>query len=379
VVDLYNEDVQDVSPNNGGGNQQAQRASWYYFLQGLTPLQLQNLIPDCVGQTNTTTQTNGGLNRLPPMQHPMMPWLYASNVNSIVGYGGGKDAVKTPSNAVYEGGRLVSSFVNYPVWRVGIDFTNRPYPIATDARIMKQTSLWPYEGNPVYANNAVFPASITVQSVNEWDRWTDLDLDPKEDAVSAQMGSMRFESSNAVVNKQEFPGQPRMVLPNQMVKLVWYEVPYRYVISTNSYFSKWLGRVNYNGLYICAKFFDKGELLYLGWRPKKYRQAGSLSEAQTELHEPPSFYNTLLCDLEFTFLYTPRKATDVLAASRNPNFVTAGHNVLPWVMDRKFHFAMVTPKKTEPEKAYPSFFSFPLEVMQYDPDAPDALQIASYP
>ena len=81
-----------------------------------------------------------------------------------------------------------------------------------------------------------------------------------------------------------------------------------------------------------------------------------------------------LCDVEFNFEYTNRSNGGATPTISNPNWIAAGHNLLPWLYDRKFYYATATPfirppaTDTDPSVWAPTYESFPFQLLFTDPD-----------
>lgn len=459
----YLEDVDGISSCTAGFSLEKSEATSVYMLANPSAADLLALPTDVLGGT-TVAVSDGRMQRSMPLGHPIWPNLYASNIRSVVGMGmsdpvESTTASKVAANSPLEGPDL-PSWWKYVWYKVTIDFTSRPYPVVVDDDISKLNGTWNYEGvDATTGQIATASTPVTFPYTTEWDRWTDLDVEPKEQAVQAQQGTMRFQSKSPLVSAQIFPGQPRMTLPNKLLKFIWYAVPYRYFLSSNSYLDKWVGRINQNAITLCGKSFAAGTLLYLGCKPHKFSppvQTGSFTGA--------IFTYDKLVNLQLEFLWTTRFVTDlppapalgpfvasqykivttinnvptvqagfgagtitstgaavvgtgtfftsalhvgdfigsatngwvqILAISDdthltlaqlpggpvNANFIQAGWNLQPWVIDRKYHYALTQPINATGSaflSPSPAFLSFPFEVMQYDPDAADALQTATY-
>ena len=91
-----------------------------------------------------------------------------------------------------------------------------------------------------------------------------------------------------------------------------------------------------------------------------------------------------LCNIELHFFYVKRIATDLpFAGIFDPsggNYVAQGHNLLPYMGDRQYHYAVSTGGAVggvNLPAGVPSFYSFPAECLFYDPDADGALDITA--
>ena len=115
-------------------------------------------------------------------------------------------------------------------------------------------------------------------------------------------------------------------------------MPYRYLTSVNSYLNYYGGYINQNAW----MNWKPGELLYMGYKPIRYTPP---VQGLVQLNTGSSGYvnsSEKWCDIELTFLRTSRKlsnAAEKYGSLRNGNWIQAGHNLLPWAGDRKFHYA----------------------------------------
>jgi len=346
----YLEKVESEAPSTAGASVDGGRAVSTFLLEEPTADDLQNAINELLGGT-TYASTGFKMQRTPPKAHPTFPFWYASNIPSIRGVGeftleDADPALEVPT---------IPQYALYEDYWFTVEFTPRPYPVGLDEDISVASGSWYDEGG----------TSRSFQYAKEWLRYTDYEYVPQFDNVSAQQGQMVFESTDAA-NKKGFLGSPRMFLPNQILKFWWFQVPYRYVTSANSYITKWVGRINQNAWYN----WKPGQLLYLSYSPKRYSPPIPLEDDFWE----GSFLTTQkLCNIEFTFLYTNRPATALAAAPTNRHYVQAGHNLLPWFQTRKFYYAKsVASTALGIPGDIPANLSFPIELLFTDPDAAGA-------
>jgi hypothetical protein len=176
-----------------------------------------------------------------------------------------------------------------------------------------------------------------------------------------------------------------MWLPDQILKVKWYQAPYRFITSTNSYIAgsaarNWRGRVNQNPWWN----WRAGSLMYMGYSVTKYsppfNEVGSYPSYVPRSTDPLNVGTVIhyerLCDIELTFLLTNRYRSGSLGAGiSNGNYVAAGHNLLPNLADNNFYYGTRTPLNADGTSGTPSvqnppaWYSFPLEALFSDPDA----------
>lgn len=368
----FNEFVATDEPAGGAFTPESSKKQAIYSLIGPVLADLQN-IPESILGTTSVQVGDGRLQRQPPLACPMYPWLYASAISNVQGRGKGSGQVPTPDTLTGQPAEvplITSYYWNYAQYFYTVDFTPRPFTVATDDKIVKYSGSW-YDET---VSNGTVPVSYYIAP--EWLRYTDYDVLPRYDNVTAQQGQMVFRSSSgsppAGPDGTPFSGMPKMYLPNQTLKITWFGVPYRYVTSSKSYLSRWLGRINQSDWW----YWKKGQLLYIGWNPFKFNTlapeevpenagapGGGVAGNPAGLIAPNK-----LCNIEFTFLLTNRTASDLPAAPTNKSYIQAGWNLQPWFTDRRYHYCSSNAKGGLIPNV-PSFLSFPIELLFYDPDA----------
>lgn len=312
------------------------------------PIDLLGMSQAILGGVNTDVG-NGRLSRILPLAHPQWPWLYAVHYD-VRGIGAPVfTAGISPLEAL-----PMPAFALYPVYEVTIDFENRDYAVLPDDNI--ETLPWTW-----------FDVDGSTQETTiamEWLRFTSYQAQPQNDWVTATIGNgLRFITANGSGNTGTDPGakggapiptMPRALLPNEIIKMTWHFVPYRYYSSPNSYLRRFRGRINQFAWYN----WGRGELLYLNANPIRFTPP---------LLQPANwiFGSTTVdkwCDLELYFMATKRDGVNVPSSVTNPNSVAAGHNLLPWHGDNQFYYA------ENPATHMPFFQSFAMELLFTDPD-----------
>lgn len=378
----YIEDQQDdgnsiagFSFNVTGGSARSQ-----YYLESYQAVNLQGTINDILGYTDTTVVSGRvALNRKMPLRHPKFPYMYASGISGITGLGytvpGSSLASPTPAPMEILDAPAISDFRQYLKYRIGVEFTGpRTYAIANNSAISNQSGSW------------TTPAKIT-QSYTwapEFLRYTDFDLAPQDNTIQGQQGDMSLYKNGSYI---PFTSPPWMWLPDSILRITWYQVPFRFILSPNSYIaaSPWRGRVNQNYMW----FWPPGWLLYLGYNVKKYAPpTGFTQTVQTNPNAVPpeqprySYFNyAQLCDIELSFLVTNRYLRNSIGfAPDNANYVTglradgatqgAGHNLLPDLTTNQFFYGTRNDASGNPSTNNPpAWLSAPLEVLFSDPDS----------
>jgi hypothetical protein len=379
----FKEDAEDVSNSHAGAAPQEGRATYSYILQpnNLTGADLVDLFTYIFGTTNTSPSGDGRLNRDMPLAHPVYPNWYAHGLAKIIGVGVGKKQAANPSplDAINNPNSQLPFFSLYPQYRLVIDFGPTNYNVLPDDAIY--TSVYTRQTwNPPLSNTGVlyFWAS-------EWTRFVDWTTDALPDFIKATGGQTQIIFGPAK-NVLGFPGTPNIFLQNQLIKMTWRQVPYRFITSPNSYIQKAIGRINQNSFFIWLP----GQLLYLNYKCKPYTPPVGQIVKQFLLNNAPT--DTVaylpqiqnvgqLVDIEFTFMLTtrtlasgddPKTYINNLGGTWYNNWIyKQGHNLLPYYFDRLFHYVGCAVKVggvVSPSAGRPSFFSFPFELLFTDPD-----------
>ena len=385
---------------NGGFSVDGGRFVRPYIVMAPQPSDLVNAIVDILGTTAYASSGNGKLNRTPPVADPVYPWLYAFSIQAIVGKGG-QFVVTDPA---YDNLQIqaIAQFALFPAYVFMIEFRPRPYAILLDEDITQYTAGSTYasvyyptldngtstfcfaQGNSTYALSS---PQTNWFFVDEWNRYTDFDLQSTENYVSSQVGSGKFVTSG-IMARQGLPDAnnaqpmiaPRIFLPDEVLELIWYQVPLRLITSPASYLRRWRGRVNQNALSWPSGVYTPGSVLYVNFKQKKY-QPPVPNQVQNQFGDPTTFSTEKLCDITMRFLLTNRYVPDIPAtapANRNcvlgavdPNtgLWNGGHNALPWLTDRQFHFSVGNVAAGSSTMSYVPFQSAPLELLFTDCDS----------
>ncbi len=304
------------------------------------------------------------LRRQLPLAHPTWNWLYAEDVTDFRGRGrGGLKA----SGRKLEAPPITTAFWQYARYYVSINFTSRPYAVLSDNNINVTTE--------TAANFAGVNQTYTVAT--EWDRYTDYEPTSSPESVTATQGSMYFRDRSLAVFNVSYPvynAMPRMFLKNSLVRFMWYQVPFSYISSTNSYIQAFRGYINQLDWYL----WKAGELLYLDFRIKRYTPPAPALQLLGNPFDPPppagvvkSTYSTeKFVDIEFDFLQTNRTTSDNQYTPFNTNWIVKGHNLMPYWLDRKFHYATTydIAAPFNEAKWLPSWLSVPFSLLFTNPD-----------
>lgn len=329
----FNERADDLSPGVGGFDMKGGKAT---LILDVAPDELEDAITELLGSVSPAG--DGTLTRTLPKAHPFWPWLFASRISNIQGVRFNEaveanDELEAPS---------LDEYGEYELWRLTVEFEPRPYAVLADDSIELESVNWYDEaggGGPVDLST-------------EYYRFTDYDVLPQPELITANQGQMSLVigvSTTAV-----FQSFPRITMPKAVVKFRWYQIPFSYVDSTNSYLTDYIGYINQNAWY----GWPAGSLLYTGATVVRYT--------------PPvpdvvpgfagvSFSTEKLCDVELVFEYTKREAEYTPTLS-NPNWIVGGHNLQPRFTDRKFYYVK---SNADGQSLFPSV---PFDLLFHDPD-----------
>ncbi len=299
------------------------------------------------------------LRRQLPLAHPTFPWLYAEDVTDFRGRGRG---ALHASGTQLEAPAITPVYWQYGRYYAGVSFTSRPYAVLSDNSVQVTTE--------TAANFA--GVNQTYHIATEWLRYCDWEPTSQPDSVTATQGSMYFRDPSLSVFLVSYPvynAMPRMFLQNQMVKFYWYQVPFSYISSTNSYIQAFRGRINQLNWFN----WPAGSLLYLDFRIKRYTpptpalivQANPFAQAGAK----NTFSTDKFVDIEFSFLHTTRTTGDTYVPF-NTNWIVKGHNLMPYWLDRKFHYTTTydIASPFDQSKWLPSWLSVPFSLLFTNPD-----------
>jgi hypothetical protein len=358
LSDYTIQSVNSVGPLSAGFSIEGGRVtdSYYIVPQSLaSPSVLSvEVLSDAVKETLGTTEAagDGSLTRALPKCHPLFPWCYASSITRLVGTGkkdmNGNEATLYDADVFLEADPMTSQSWAHVWYQMDVEFTPRPYALLDDESITVESLTW----------TEVDGTTVTSDFANEWIRYTEFDYEPNPEIAHAQQGQMKFTlNTTDPPHGYTFSGFPRMIIPKATVRLRWYQVPFSYLLSVNSYLVEFIGRINqfdWNG-------WDAGSLLYLGVRVlRKYTPPVPAIEF-SELGNN-TFSTEKYCDIELMFEETVREQTDVPTPT-NDNYIAAGHNLQPFLGNRDFYYAT-----SGYDNETPTYFSAPFELLFTDPD-----------
>ena len=345
----YTEFVSELSPSASGFAMEGGRATLQLWVAAG---ELEDAITDLLGDVESSG--TGGLVRTLPKAHPRFPWMFASRISNIQGR---KWTGKEPSEAELEAPPL-GHYAEYDRYLLSVDFEPRMYAVLSDEAIPTESVTWYTENGEVRSYDRP----------QEWLRFAWGQMVWQPELITAQRGQMVFRTSDATEpsppHRTAFQSFPRMTLPKALVKFHWYQVPLGWVDSENSWIVRGIGKINqldWNG-------YPAGSLLFTGLGTRPYTPPVPTLDLFEGVYSAEK-----LCDVEFNFEYTNRSNGGATPTISNPNWIAAGHNLLPWLYDRKFYYATARPlgadaADTEPSKWVPTYESFPFQLLFTDPD-----------
>lgn len=367
------EKLDSISPANASFTLKSGKAVWPYFIPGPQPVDLQNFIPGVLGTVDTSAGT-GRIKRTPPLQHPIYPTYYASGISSLRGIG---KPVKTASPTPNPNAPGVGFFGLYSWYEAVIEFLPYVFPVLRDDQIQ-------VAGATYYNENGVL---TPYTSTTEYIRYTDFEYIPlTTNTVTAEQGFMAFFTqsgnqpgkTNGTTPGFTFTGKPTIPLPDSTLRVLWAQVPYRYITSQKSYLNRFRGYVNQYPFYV----WDRGSLLYIGYKPTRYSPP---VPGQDQWARGIFSYEKWV-DVELTFMHTSRQnnATDVPygigftsvpgfgpqpdLSTINSNWVLGGWNLQPWLQKPgRFYYTGSVATEDSPA-GRPMFQSCPMDILFTDPD-----------
>jgi hypothetical protein len=318
---------------------------------GITSDDIQGAITAMMGYT-TAVISDGRIDRHLPMAHPLFRTWTCGAISR--GQGVGKFDLTAPDILASFDADPPTQWAKYKYLIMEGEFKPRPYQIRPNSEV-------PVLGSPV----GYYDTGGTLRTYTyapEWERWTQIKTAQIDsDRITAEIGGYKYNTDQATPgNNTGFMGHPQMPLQTTTLFVHWYEVPYRFVTSANSYLTRWRGRINQNAW----RGYPAGSLLYDGFTANDYCSPFPSIDA---LGLDARLGVEFLCDVVLKFVHTTRKITgSPNAAPSNGNYIAAGHNLLPYFPLQTFLYAMSS-------SGVPSFLSFPLDLLFTDPDAAGGL------
>lgn len=375
----------------GGGSFDARTGKWtrVWHLPVDVPSDLSDAVERILGKTRYTASTTGKLLRYLPLADPQFPWLFAERITSIQGVG-----MRDPANAGAGGAGtyrreqtfdprieevIHQEYGFHPWYMLTVESGPRPYIVAPDSAVT---------ANQVGSWRDWTGALKSFFYVDEWVRFVDFSRQGQPEAISGQQGTMKFTSNDVPPlpnpDGRVFPARPRMYLPDEGLQVIWHNVPYRYITSTNSYIAgrqgerPWFGCVNQNQVTWFGMKYPAGSLLYLNYQTTPRFGAAIDNIVPSGTAAGDRYGVEKFVDVTFNFGVTwrtaPAGSIPALVGSENRNFVRAGWNLQPWLPSRRFHYAIASAAPS-----IPAHYSFPAELLFMDPDFVQPVDVLNEP
>jgi hypothetical protein len=346
------------------------RAGLTYFLEADADdpnpptLQEKNAkVRELVGWTDTAVG-NGNVQRNLPMAHPGSQNLVCYSVRvTPVGFEPVFSVEPADPDDRMEATPLPDA-VTWGSYRFDLSFAPRLYPMFSDSLLIRTDSQWRDEVGEIRAYSYF----------NEHYRYCTFSRTPRAEYVRAKHGEVRFRTgSGNPPDGAASAAFPNIPLPDSVLTVTWYRVPYRYVLSANSYLERFREYVNQ----FTWEDFPPGAILYKGYKDRRINPP--FAELDPDWGGAGVFATEPLCDIDLEFWITRRTPTDPPTPT-NPNWIASGWNCFPnYFYGRQFFYLSSSrgdarpnetpPVAADPSLAAPFFPSFPLEILWVDPDA----------
>lgn len=335
---------------------------------------LQQAITQILGTVRAST-SSPKLTRTLPVASPIFPYFYASAISGIRGVGApAKTATSTLAKTVaaspFTLPQPMPNIAMYPVWELSVEFTPRPYAAMTDDQIAGSSKIVTTWTPPPSTAGEVI-ANIDSIFCQEYIRFTDFDIVPQNDSITGTQGTFTFRTKTpgATIEGKSFQGMVRMLLPNQILRLRWHEVPLNYYMSANSYLKRFVGYINQFDWFPWGGdvVFPAGSLLYIGTNPVQYTSP----VIQLQQWARGDLSTSKLATMEMTFLVTSRiggASEGGQMTPANANFIAAGHNLLPFFPNREYHYSVFNSSAIDRTLQAPAWYSIPFDMLFTNPD-----------
>ncbi len=313
---------------------------------------------------------DGRLRRGLPLQHPRFPGWFAERVSNAQGIGTGAQA-SSPTAGI---GVSLDGYGAYDRWDLTVEFLPRPYALISDDDLGPQ-------GGP-FVVTWVDEDGTTKKGwgTHEWYRFCDWEMEDTSEMLAAEQGVMYFATGDTTIQPPspglapqgyQFTGKPRIPIPKSLLRCFWYNVPYSYLSSPNSFLRKFKNRVNATSF----AGYAAGTLLYLGVKVSK-RYTPYLPDYDIEdnaLVVSQDKFADFVLTWEVNEARVSGHPTD-----RPPWLFSSPHNCAPWFGDRYWYSIVTAPPPpgtppdytptNDPTKWKSLYPLYPSEVLFTDPD-----------
>lgn len=306
-------------------------------------------------ETAQSNNSTGRIRRTLPIAHPRYPWLFLQNVDNAQGVNFQQKEQADPDG--YLEVASLPYYSEYEKYSIQATFSPRPYALIRDEEIPQYTiSYYDSAGSPQ-----------TKRAYNEDWRYVEWHRGPAAEYLTADLGTWKFASTgtyptNPVDGSSAGRGTIRQLVPASTWRLIWHKVPYNYVLSSNTYFDRYIGHINQKAIW----GFSPGEALM--------QAINVLRVYSPQFPEFTSYggYDVVsqdkLCDIEFVMLAVKRTAT-VSVTPSNASHIVGGHNCVTFAPNGK-HYYVENFRTGSAGSGKPIYNSVPFDLFFQNPDAP---------
>jgi len=359
TLSILNERFSDEAFMTFGCTAEDGNASGTYLLQNVTSINdVYQAIYDLVGTVSLANNSLLNVQRQIPAAHPYLPSFFVQNIISFKGRGGQFTQNINPINLNYPDIQYWNLWNNY---EIVCNFKPRDFPIYNDSQLGSvQTSTWYND----------LGTEVTYSYLPEWERFCNIEKSPRDDNVTMQFGQMTFNAMGITQDSRQFTAQPKLPLKNSNLTINWWNVPYTYVTSANSYLDRFLYRVN-DQEFNTYNFgnYPAGSLLFTNYTTK------IITPATNNANYVGSFNNLeywpRYCNIQLQFLLTKR-TLGAQPQTLPPQYTASGHNSLPYFGSSKDPlnntFLYCNSYPTSAAYAAPLWKSYPTFLLWQNPD-----------
>lgn len=325
--------------------------------------------------------------RYNPKRHPAFPYMYASQMSNLSGSGMASSTLQDAisSAPIYTSAPITSQTRIYNNNKFKVTFSTKPY------NVLEQSVVPIGNGSyyPPISNGQPYTNQVEYTYAMEWCRNTSYTLTPQNNSISSPSGSMIFPALGSAGPPATFPilnAPPKSYLPDAVLTMTVFGVPYAYITDNNSFISYGGGIVGSelnSGIYMNQTFlgcinqndwfnWPAGSLLFVNYSTKIYNQPyASITNIGTLNAGGEWDEYAKLCDVTLTFLYTNRNIGTPVTPPYG-NWIAKGWNLQPYFAPTNdFYFRtweyVCANYPTMPNKQYPAWPSAPFELLLTDP------------
>lgn len=306
------------------------------------------------GIESAAAHSSGRIRRILPIAHPRFSHLFLSDLDSVTGTSFDEKVEADPYAALEV--PCLPYYAKYAIYEAQGRFESRPYPLIPDNSIPIETVN--------YYDTAGNPQSTTVPC--EWWRYCTWTPSPAADWLTAEKGQWLFSIptpfSNGPQDRASWPGAIRELMSTVVWTLTWHFVPYSYILSTNSYLTRFVGMINQQAW----EGFNPGAIQLQAVQlvdvfsppfPEMVSYAGVNAVSQEKL-----------CTVNLIFLEVFRTAASPVTPV-NPSHIANYHNTAIHGIDGRAYYFEAN-RSGSPGTGRPLYDSVPFQLIFKNPDAP---------